>query len=255
MSTINLLPKDYVQRRSQHRTNTMCIALFAVVMVGVIGASMVSERSTRQTEQVRDRVNTDYAKAAHLLGQIQQLEDKKRQGIRKAKATTALLERAPRSYLLAIVTQALPKHSSLSKLSLKPVRKVHRIKPSARKGTKFAAAKKRNEASRPPETIMTMEVIGWAATDVQVAGFITNLLGCPLLSAVNLDYSQEKTVRSKIKDKPDLHIREFKITVELKPNVDVINLIKSDQGQARSTDVSGGQILQVEPNTNGGTKS
>lgn len=232
MSTINLLPEDYVKRRSERRANVMCVALFAVVMTGVFGAGMASERNTKQTQDVRNRVNADYAKAAQLLAQIQQLEAQKREGLRKAKATAALLERVPRSYVLATITRALPKHAALTELTLKPVRRTQPRRAPAKKRTKFAAAKKKKQAKKPPVMIMTLEVVGWAATDLQVSRFISNLLGSPLLSSVDLDYTKDKQIKAKEKDKPDMRVREFKVIMELYPDVDVIDLVKPRGTQA-----------------------
>ena len=226
MSTINLLPKDYVQRRAERRANVLCISLFVAVMAGVFGAGMVSERNTKQTQDVRDRVNANYAKAAEVLATIQQLEVQKREGVRKAKATASLLERVPRSYVLAVLTQALPKHTSIKELSLKPVRRTRAARTLSKKQSKFAAAKKKAHEQKPPEMVMSLEVLGWATTDMQVGEFIGNLLGSPLLRSVNLDYSREKRVKAKVKGDPDFHVREFKVIMELRPNVDVIDLIE-----------------------------
>lgn len=259
MSTINLLPEDYVKRRSERRANVMCVALFAVVMAGVFGAAIASERNTKQTQHVRDRVNANYAKAAQLLAQIQQLEAQKREGIRKAKATAALIERVPRSYVLATITRALPKHAALTELTLKPVRRAQPRRAPAKRTTKFAAAKKKKQVKKPPEMVMTLEVVGWAVTDVQVARFITNLLGSPLLSSVNLDYTKDKEVKAKKKDKPDMRVREFKIIMELHPDVDVIDLVGTRGTQAAlPSGAAGGSDVPppvADTGPDGGTRS
>ena len=239
MNAINLLPEDYLERRSQHRANVMCIILFVVVMAGVGGAAIVSEQSTQHTREVGKQVNAAYAEAAKLLGQIQKLERQRREGIRKARATAALLERVPRSYLLAVITQALPRNTSLSEVELKPTRKKIQNRAAGssrkRKGSKFDAVKKRRSQQKPQmQEVMTVIITGMAATDVQVAGFITNLLQNPLLSSVNLGYSQEKVIRMKTTknpDVPDLHLRQFQVMMELRPNVDVIDLIEADRGE------------------------
>ena len=120
MSTINLIPDDYLQKRLQKRANYLCVALFSVVMVGVATAALVSDRAYRNTQKVLDRVNANYAEAAKQLEQMRTLEASKRQMMGKAIATGILLERIPRSFLLATLTKALPGNASLLKVELKP---------------------------------------------------------------------------------------------------------------------------------------
>ena len=54
MSLINLLPQDYYQRRQGQRTNIMCGVVFAVVMVGIVSASMVSRSKGNKTQAIMD---------------------------------------------------------------------------------------------------------------------------------------------------------------------------------------------------------
>jgi hypothetical protein len=55
---------------------------------------------------------------------------------------------------------------------------------------------------------------------VEVARFITNLVRCPLMKSVDLVYSQQKNVSNS-------PVREFQVKMELKPNVDVIDVLRS----------------------------
>jgi len=247
MSTINLLPDDYLERRTQKRTNTICIALFLVVMSGVGMAALVSDQATRHTREVLDRVNASYADAAKLLTQMRQLEATKKQMIAKAKATASLLERVPRSYLLAMVTQALPEQASITRVELRPgkVRSAKRSKGS--KGSKFKAAKdkaeRKKEASKNQMPPMFLDVTGLAATDMEVGSFIANLKDNPLLSSVDISYTQNKVLNERDQDKPKIHVREFKVTMELRPNVDVIDLLKDRQAAEPA------EVTQVRTNT------
>jgi Tfp pilus assembly protein PilN len=227
MSIVNLLPDDYLLKRLQARANYICIGLFAVVMIGVAAASLVSDRSNRNTKTVLDRVNSDYVEAARQLEEMRKLEATKRQMVAKAGATGALVERVPRSYLLAMLTQALPADTSLLKVELKPG-KVLAVTASP-KGSKFDAVKKKTEPTAAPQPAgppVVLEVSGLAATDVDVATFITNLKVSPVLASVDLNYSQDKLLDAGDKDSPKLHVREFKVLLEVRPDVDVIDLIR-----------------------------
>lgn len=216
MSIINLLPEDYLHQRAQMRANVMCAMLFAVVMAGVGGAALVSEQSTRNTTKVRDQVNASYAEAAKLLGQMQQLEAQKRTMITKAETTASLLERVPRSYVLAVVTQALPETASLETFDLTPRIQLTATKAPTSKFDALAAAK-----PVPQAATVVAEVKGYASTDVEVARFIANLMRNPLLSNVDLVFSQEKKRLPE-----DMTVREFCVRMEIRPGVDVIDVLK-----------------------------
>jgi Tfp pilus assembly protein PilN len=227
VSIINLLPEDYLQRRAHHRANIMCVVLFAIVMAGVCGAAMVSEQNTQNTEMVRNQVDSAYEQAARTLQQMQQLENQKRMMLAKAQATGDLLERVPRSFVLAVVTRALPEGASLVSFNMTPRRVLQApVAPAGARPTKFAAVTGANAA---PRQLMVIEVTGLAANDVQVARFIANLLGNPLLSGVDLGFSREKVIEKTV-------LREFSVRMELRPGVDVIDLIEAQGGKVARLD-------------------
>lgn len=205
MSIINLLPEEYIERRQRRRANLLCLVLFGVVMAGVLTAGLVSERSRMHTEAVRRRVEDSYAEAAKLIAQMQDLEHRKRTMLRKAELTSALLERIPRSYLLAVVTNALPPEATLRDVKL--VRK--KVITRAERGRK---AKSQED--------LTMTVTGLAATDVEVARFIAHLARNPLSSAVDLVYSEEEQIKEH-----DTVMREFQVEIVLRTDVDVIDIL------------------------------
>ena len=238
MSTINLLPDDYMLRRNQKRANMLCVIMFGVVMAGVAAAALVSEQSVRHTKSVLARVNADYNDASKVLAEVQRLRVTKRHMTTKAKATAALLEKVPRSYVLATVARALPEHSSLLQVDLKPGQvkkaaaatkgtKFDKVKKSKAKGKKKAtAADKAADAARRAQAPSILEVTGLAATDVEVANFISTLNDNPLMASVDINYTQDAVIKSAHEGAGELQAREFRVTMKLKPNVDVIDLME-----------------------------
>ncbi len=222
MSTINLLPEDYMQRRWQKRSNTMCIGLFIIIMIGIGAAALVSAGKTQRLCQERDSVDAAYAEATTELDRLKDLQDQKRRTVARAKSTSELIERVPRSYILAVLTKALPENAALSQIGLKPSRR--KVLVQAPKVTKFDEA-----TLQAPTTIeqriVIVEVTGIAATDVDVAQFMSRLLNDPLLDTVELGYSQEIIIPSKTPKGVDIHARQFRITMEIKPGIDVIDIL------------------------------
>ncbi len=226
---INLLPEEYVQRRSQQRANLICMVLFAVAAAAVGAASLVSERTSRNTREVCERINAAYADAAKLIDEVHQLEAQKRTMLDKAKMSAALMEQLPRSYVLAVVTNALPRGASLVSLDMS-VRTVQSDTGESKKArTKFSTiAQARSVRKRPltaPTLAVALNIKGKASTDVQVARFIANLAKHNLMEMVDLSYSKEA-------DGQDRSTREFRLVARLKPNADALDGIRADAEDA-----------------------
>ena len=219
MSTINLLPEDYLERRAQQRANILCLILFSIVMAGVVGAAVVTEEKARQTRLIRERVNRDYEEAGKLISQLQGLGAMKKDVIAKAHVAADLQERVPRSYLMATLTNALPAGASLMEVNVRttqtrtvsaaPVSKFQ-AQSAARGDAALAAAP---PPSVPPTTV-TVEVFGLAQTDVQVAQFIATMVRNELMETVDLAYSEETTY-------DNAKVRKFLVSMVMKNEADV----------------------------------
>jgi len=225
MSTINLLPEDYIERRLRRRANTLCLVLFAVVMIGVVAAGMVSAQSARRTEEVDRRVRKEYEDAARLIQQMQQLDSERLTLNSKALATAPLIERIPRSTLLAIVTKSLPQYASLTDFSLETQRQQPasqwdgRDAAEGKKGSKFAQVSAERMA-KSQSLVVTLKITGLANTDVEVARFFANMARNPLMKSVDLVYTQEKKLQ-----KDQSPIREFQVRAELRQDTDAIEIV------------------------------
>ena len=213
MSIINLLPDDYVQSRTRRRANTMCAILFAVVMSAVIGAAVVSKQSSQHTCLVRDQVNASYSEAAKLIDQMQQLQRQRASLIAKAERAAVLQERVPRSHILGILTNACPEGACLSAVSLNT-----RPADQGEQATKFNAMSTRR-SGKGRALAVDLVITGYACTDVDVAKYIANLASNPLLTSVDLVYSEQCEAKK-------LAMRKFQIRLRVLPNVDVIDVIK-----------------------------
>jgi len=225
MSFVNMLPEDYVARQAQRRANVVCLVLFVAVMTTVLAAAFVSQRSLQNTTEVWERVNNSYAEAGKLIQQMQSLQAVRQRMFKKANLTAGLLERVPRSYLLAMVTAALPEGGSLREFKLTTKRKQARVVTAKTKKTQYgeAAAKRAAQAKSDSDLEVTMTVRGLAATDLEVARFMANMARCPLMEAVEIAYSEQKKFM-------DVVVRDFEVVMRLKPNADVLG-VKADGGQ------------------------
>lgn len=214
---MSFLPEDYLQKRIARRTNVICLALFVVVMGGVVAAYFVTDRQRSEVRGLQAQVNNQYEEAARRLEQLQKLQEQRKAMIHKANVTTALVERVPRTILLAEMINHMPASLSLLELNLE----TKELRATARPRTSMDRAKQKQKAKmlakveevKVPKTQMTVQLIGVAPTDVEVAKFMTSLSLHPLFADVNLQYSES----TKIDDQP---MRKFRVEMVINQDHD-----------------------------------
>ena len=126
----------------------------------------------------------------------------------KANRTAALLEKMPRSNIMAALTNALPEGASLVKVELKMTRATVVVNKSLGKYDQEKA--KTAAAVKEQPRVATLTITGMAGTDVEVARFIACMAQCPLVETPELIYSQEKKVG-------DSAVREFQVIMQVRP--------------------------------------
>ncbi|XAL99522.1 PilN domain-containing protein [Phycisphaeraceae bacterium D3-23] len=208
----SFLPEDYLDRKIARRTNLICIALF-LVMIGAIGAAFyVQSRQDDGTRTELARVNSTFSDRALQLRQIEQLQERKQQMIGKAKIVQQLVERVPRSIILAEMINHMPGTLSLLELTLET--KI--VKPGARPQTAIerdrlergeAEAEENEEVTIAPREI-TIEVVGVAPNDNDVSVFMQNLSINPLFTGVGLEYIERYAIEGN-------DMRRFRIVMQL----------------------------------------
>jgi Tfp pilus assembly protein PilN len=221
MSTINLLPEDCLRRRARKRANVLCMVLFGLVMAGVLGAGVVTDQHSRNTRRVCDQVNASYEDAARLIDQMQRLQEQKAVLLAKAEQASALQERVPRSYVLGTLANACPERASLTSVQM--------LSKAADPNhvSKFAAVAGQRSGKIPP-IFVDMVVTGQAQTNVEVAQFITNLSRNPLLTNVDIVYTEERASSEK-----GLY-QEFQVRMEVRAGIDVLDVIGPANKSARA---------------------
>jgi Tfp pilus assembly protein PilN len=218
---LSFLPDDYLARKAQRRTNVICATLFLIVTGGITAAFMLSERATREVVRRYEEVDGQYSEAAKRLETVKQMQEKQRRMAHQAEVTASLLERVPRSYLLAEFTNSLPAGVSLIDLLMES-----KVKQVAAQPAKSAFEQKKAEleaqkgatdkpAAPPPPMAKTYDVMikltGVAQTDVQVAQFINKLSRSKLLKDVNLVIVDQHKIEQDT-------VRKFTLEMTLNPD-------------------------------------
>jgi len=215
---LSFLPDDYLERKARRRANILCGALSVIVVGGIASAFYVTDRSMRGVEARHDEVVRTYAEAAKRIEQVKRMHDQQRKIVAHAELAASLVERVPRSNVLAELTNNLSPGMSLLDLSLEA-----KIKGEVRAPATFEQKKAALDAQRTTEAIglpeapkeeVPIKLTGVADTDVQVAQYIGKLNQSPLFKDVNL-------VISETYKQGNDSMRRFQIEMMLNPNAEV----------------------------------
>jgi len=214
----SFLPEDYLEQKAQRRTNVICAILTGIVMAAIGSAASLTEKVNHQAEERHAQVERRYVDAAKQIDQFRELANKERTMARQAELAASLLEKIPRSIVLAEVTNAVPAGVQLTEFTLDSRRVLSHALPSD--PAKAAAA--------PAEPIVydvTVSINGIAANDVQVADFIHRLGLSPLFKDVNLVISDELSKAGDTTDQSDkANLRKFEVDMGLNSDADVMSL-------------------------------
>jgi Tfp pilus assembly protein PilN len=212
---VSFLPEDYLDRKAQRRTNVICAILAAIVMGAIGSAFSLTERLVSQAERRHAVAEEGYAKAARQIQEVHDMEEKQQKMARQAELAASLLEKIPRSLILANVTNGLPQDVSMLEFNL-----------DSRRLTAASASAAQNhtlpdgfEEAEPIKYAVTLRVTGIAANDMQVAEFIRNLSHSPLFTDVNLIVSDELD-----QDQGAHKVRRFEVEMTLNNDADLKGL-------------------------------
>ncbi len=245
MSIINLLPEDYLAERAKRRATMLFLTLFGLVMIGVTATTFISEGSERTTRTLAANVSAQYDEAAKQIDQMKALQQKHRKLTAKAEDTALLIERVPRSYLLAMVNNSCPEDLTLWKVqivteqeNLKKATQPKKIgkrltKKPPKKAKKNKKDKKSEDVKPPRPKIWTkVTVAGWARDFEDVSRLMEKIRANPTISSVDINYTRDVVRQEK-------NVCSFSFWARTKPDVDVLDVTES--GWKIPADGKGGQ--------------
>lgn len=252
----SFLPEDYIVRKAERRTNLIALSLFTVVIFGVVAAFFVTHSQWSSVKEQQQSINIRYTKAAQQIEQLKTLESQKEAMLGKAELTTALIEKTPRSLLLADLINRMPDNLALLEFSLESKRldkkrPVTRSKPKPRsldgrlsRRVRDGATGPKEEAPPPtaPRFRTRLVLVGVAPDHENVSQYLASLQDSPLLSDVDLKFSQ-----STVFDNHELV--KFRIDAILDPNADarrIEPLTASHAGVFGSSDAVAGADTEEE---------
>lgn len=220
------LPEDYVARKAEYRANFLSLTLFAIVMFCVVAAFFVTNRQWMNLRTEQQTINTVYTEETQKITQLKELEAQKEQMMGKAQITAALIEKVPRSVLLAELVTRMPSDLTLMSLELtskrieppkpkpskgKPRKKVKKVLTLS--GVSGDEEKEKEKKVEAPKFEFTLSITGVASSNADVADYLKQLKACELIDRVELLYIKQTKVS-------DLDLRKFEIEADIRPNAD-----------------------------------
>ncbi|MCA9294575.1 MAG: PilN domain-containing protein [Phycisphaerales bacterium] len=230
-SDSSFLPEDYLKKKAERRTNSIAVVLFVVVTFGVVGAFFVTNRQWHDVRQYQKSVNVRFAKAAEDIERLKALEEQGDQLQEKAELTMVLIEKVPRTRLLAELINRMPKEMKLMELEVQSERldkplSLKRAKRKAAQPDKGSSLTKKQrtgkgpkEKSDEPPPVMaprydtSVVILGVAPHNTEVARYLSGLQACDLLTDVELVSTEKTTIKER-------ELVKFRIEAELRPGVD-----------------------------------
>jgi len=235
----SFLPDEYVQSKNEGRSGLIMLALLCVVMFGIAGAFFVTNRQWSSVKSLQGQINKEYAQEAKKIEQLKVLELQKAEMLDKADVTIALIEKVPRSILMAELINRMPADLTLTEFTLGSRKIIDSPvdKPGAKAAPRSLAGKttksskgsgkqsrakeakaepaddKPVERPKPPRYECSVVIIGLSQTDQEVADYTASLQHCALLDRVEFKASQDVVIK-------EVGLRKFRIEAMLRGAAD-----------------------------------
>ena len=224
------LPSEYVRSKRESKTNVVMLLLFGVVICLTVAAFMMTNRRWGEVKAQQESIAAEYEEEAVKIEQLKLLEQQREQMLEKARVVTALIDRAPRSVIMAELARELPAGLVLTRVTMdgKRIKEPPRAPdPSETKKVASLAAgakgKKAEESEAPrvvppPRFEHNFVIEGLATVNSDVADYFATLRESPLFEGATLRYIEEATVNEQ-------EMRKFSIEMRLREDADAAALL------------------------------
>jgi len=230
----SFLPEDYIARKTETRVNVLILALFALVLGGVVAAFVVTNRHWKDIRARQQNVNEQWTVEGQKMDELKKLEDQRAQMMEKAQITAALVERVPRWAVLGEVALRRPADMRFDVLTIKSTRTEPVAAPVVKGAPPAPVLKNLTDkitgATPTPEKpkvkaatfsyLLTID--GSTAKNTDVADFLASVKASPIFTNVELGFIRE----TKEKDR---ELRKFEILAQVTSETDTTLLASSLQ--------------------------
>ncbi|MEM9883223.1 MAG: PilN domain-containing protein [Planctomycetota bacterium] len=238
---MSFLPEDYLDKKIARRTNVIFISLFAVVLAAVVAADFVGrQQDAQQLQELADR-HAEFENVRRQFEQIEALKAEEKRMKQMANVTATLKDNVLKSMVFAELINNMPPTLRLTDLELQ-TKAVADGAPPPRNA--IQREKLRQQATGTEEvhivpTVVEIDLVGLAPTDVDISEYLGNLNGHPLFGAVSLSYVEEAK-------KDEAVMRKFRMELALSRDFDPTVFEPTRAGRGLEVDPMG-ETLQINP--------
>jgi Tfp pilus assembly protein PilN len=221
----SFLPEEFVVETRERRTGLLAAILLPVMIVAVFAAFLVTNRQWSEVRTAQSAVDKETERVAREIAEMKSLEKIRAQMNAKADLARGLLEPVPRSVLLAVLTNSMPRTVSLTSFELR-TEEIKSVKPDPKADAKARASKSAASKARPaaggaaeaaPEPVRRrthIVLVGLAPSLLEVGRWMTALERVPVFAAVRLELMEEKAIDGQ-------KLSEFRIAIRIEPDADL----------------------------------
>ena len=179
---LSFLPEDYLEQKYTRRANALCILLFLMTGGAIATGWSWMRGSNTRIENTFAEVDAKYSDAARKIEQVKKMHEKQREVVHHAELAASLVEKVPRSNVLAEITNSLPTGVSLLDLSMHSSLRQGADEPRRPIPSRSTRPPSRPRTQRPRRRRIDLHlgITGIANDDVQVAQLMTHLAKSPL---------------------------------------------------------------------------
>ena len=224
---LSFLPEDYLEQKYMRRAMILCAVLFLMLAGGLTFWWHVRSKAHAKVLAEFNDVNNSYVEAARKIEQVKRMHEQQREVVHHAELAASLVERVPRSNMLAEITNALPIGVSLIDLTMVSTpRSSSEPAPTSSYAQHKADLQKNADAlglgTKPSEFDIKLKFTGIARDDIQVAQLISRLSHNGMFRDVNLIVSDNfsEPQPGGAKDKIE-NLRRWQMEMMINPQAEV----------------------------------
>jgi hypothetical protein len=223
---LSFLPEDYLEQKYARRAMILCAALFLIVAGGLGFWWQVRSKANAKVVAEFNEVNNNYVEAARKIEQVKRMHEQQREVVHHAELAASLVERVPRSNMLAEITNALPVGVSLIDIAMVSTPRAGAAPATSSFAQHQAEIVQQNAdalglGTKPSEFDIKLKFTGVARDDIQVAQLISRLSHNNMFRDVNLIVSDTFAEQQSGTNAKSTNLRRWQMEMMINPSAEV----------------------------------